>query len=155
AAFSRRSAIASAAQSTAVTLPPRAAATSDGTPRPQPSSTTRTPSSRSGSSCASARPAGQSSAQYGMNSSSANASSSSSDSGSSGRAGVGSSSPIRIVSEEVLKADRDAGRQLLELREREQHSGDERVARGRVVADRQRLAGSAEDHLLVGNKAGQ
>ena len=35
------------------------------------------------------------------------------------------------------------------------HAGRERLARGRVVADRQRLPRPAEDHLLVGDEARQ
>ena len=39
------------------------------------------------------------------------------------------------------------------LVERQLDAGDERLARGRVVADRERLAAPAEDHLLVGDEA--
>ena len=39
--------------------------------------------------------------------------------------------------------------------DREQHAGHERLAVGRVVADRQRLADVAEDDLLVGDEPGQ
>ena len=41
-----------------------------------------------------------------------------------------------------------------ELLEREQHAGRERLARGRVVADRQHLARAAEEHLLVRDEPG-
>ena len=44
------------------------------------------------------------------------------------------------LSEQRVEPDRDARRQLAELLEREQDAGRERLARGRVVADRQRLA---------------
>ena len=39
--------------------------------------------------------------------------------------------------------------------ERQQHAGHERLARARVVPDRERLAAAAEDHLLVGDEAGE
>src|SRR5215831_13964953 len=55
-------------------------------------------------------------------------------------------------SEELLEPDGQARRQRADLLEREQHAGDERLARGRVMADRERLPRPAEDHLLVGDE---
>ena len=54
-----------------------------------------------------------------------------------------------------VEPDRQARRQRRELLEREQHAGHERLPRGRVVPDRQRLTRPAEDHLLVRDEARQ
>ena len=51
------------------------------------------------------------------------------------------------------RSSRAAGRARRSIARRT--PGDEYVARGRVVPDRERLAGAAEDDLLVGDEAGQ
>ena len=68
-------------------------------------------------------------------------------------AGVFASS--RIHSEEQPSPAPPTGdsSQLADPAHREQHAGHERLAVDRVVADRQRLADVAEDHLLVGDQA--
>ena len=55
--------------------------------------------------------------------------------------------------EQRLQPDRDPGRQRPEPLEREQDAGDERLARERVVPDRQQLPCAAEEHLLVRDEA--
>src|SRR5205085_5700409 len=57
--------------------------------------------------------------------------------------------------EQVLEPDHWAVRQGADPADREQHAGHERLAVDRVVADRERLADVAEDHLLMGDQAGQ
>ena len=59
------------------------------------------------------------------------------------------------ASEQAVETDRHARRQRVELLEREQHALGERLARGRVVPDRQQLSLAAEDDLLVRDEAGQ
>ena len=54
-----------------------------------------------------------------------------------------------------VEPDGQAGRKLTEPLERKQHARDVRLARERVVADRQQLSVAAEEHLLVRDEAGQ
>ena len=106
-ALRRSSSIASSAQSVARTSAPRSAAASDGSPSPQPSSSTRGPRRSRVATCrASARPLGQSSAQYGRNSSSSNVASSMSSSALGGRR-IDSRSPsaeLDVLLDEVQSA---------------------------------------------------
>src|SRR5216684_3167817 len=57
--------------------------------------------------------------------------------------------------EEAFEADRQTRWEIPEALQREQHARDERLSGERVVANRQQLAGSAEQHLLVRDKAGK
>ena len=59
--------------------------------------------------------------------------------------GIGPIFYERRASRPIVKS----GRQLVELREREQDAVGERLAAGRVVADREQLPLAAEDHFLV------
>src|SRR5205823_1782783 len=52
-------------------------------------------------------------------------------------------------SQERVQADAQPGRKLWELLEREENTVRERLARCRVVTDRQQLSLAAEDHFLV------
>src|SRR6187551_2850490 len=93
-AFRSQTESASSDQSVASTSAPRSAATTLGSPSPQPSSRTRAPaSSRPATTRASAIALGHSSAQYGRNSSRSNASSLISSSASGGWRTVSASSP--------------------------------------------------------------
>ena len=56
---------------------------------------------------------------------------------------------------EALAACRGPGRQRPHGLQGPEHARDECLARARVVADRERLAGAAEDHLLVRDEAGE
>src|SRR5258706_11096603 len=60
---------------------------------------------------------------------------------------------LRESLQQRVEADREAGRQRVELLEREEHAVRERLAGGRVVTDRQQLPFAAEDHLLVRDEA--
>src|SRR6185295_13525332 len=60
--------------------------------------------------------------------------------------------PARL--EERVEPDGEPRRERREPLEREQDARRERLARGRVVPDRQRLPRSAEDHLLVRDEPG-
>ena len=141
AAFSRSSSIASAAQSVAVTRAPRAAATSDGTPSPQPSSTTRDAAHvraaprRARARPATARPstAGTRRRRTPLRRSAPRATT--------GRSSSSRTSRDRDASsEKSVKPDGEARRQRRQLLEREQDARRVRLARDRVVADRERLA---------------
>ena len=63
--------------------------------------------------------------------------------------------PAPASSQERLQADGQTRREALDAANRQEHARDERLARGRVVADRERLAGRAEDDLLVGHETGK
>src|SRR4051794_33163687 len=63
--------------------------------------------------------------------------------------------PRTTTLEDCIEADGEAGPELRQLRQREQDTVGERLARRRVVADRQQLPFGAEDHFLVRDEAGQ
>ena len=60
-----------------------------------------------------------------------------------------------LAVEEGVEAHLDPRRELRQPLERQQHAGDERLARIGVVTDRKELAFPAEEHLLVGDEAGE
>jgi hypothetical protein len=61
---------------------------------------------------------------------------------------------LLIISQEMLKADRERLRQGRDLAYRQQHARHERRTVHRVVTDRQRLADVAEDDLFVSDLSG-
>jgi hypothetical protein len=57
--------------------------------------------------------------------------------------------------EQMLEPDQRRAGNRRHPSDRQQHAGHERLAVDRVVADRERLADLAQDHLLVGHEPGQ